>query len=368
MDAGPQPDRDQSERSVVGLALVLAAAMSAQAPATQSATELLIRVRPPAGETQPVRLENAQLLLAWWGYSEEVPLAHRYEAGELLVTVPLGRDVWSSHGQAPDFAYVYLEFDGFVPVRSEQFYWLGGSAPTGSRGSWETVTAVQFRFRAGPVVRIRQGEKREVRLQARRAIPKQVRFLDDLDRPVSDITVDGGAFWSRNNHCGHPGGLKPLFEDRRPDASGVLPVPDGDVEYGFWMKGATHISVVGAESYEPYFFNTYIDTPEEVIRIKRHRREPLSLRVSIGGAPAAGVIVGATGVAGCMNTTFEIGRTDARGVLRVRDFYPEEYEGVCIGGEDGRVVWAVARPARGEIRVDLPAGTKVGEVTYCGDR
>lgn len=338
------------------IALALAAALSAQAPATQSTTELRIRVRPPEGETERVRLENARLLLAWWGGTEEVPLAHRYQGSDLIVTVPLGREVWASHGQAPDFAYVYLEFDEFVPVRSDQFHWLGG----------HEQAPVRFRFHGGPTVQVREGQTREAQLQVRRANPKQVRFVDQFDKPVSDITVDAGVFWSRNNHCGYPGGLIPFFEDRRPDDNGVLTIPDADVNYGFLVESAAHISIVGSYPHDPDFLNTYIDEPEKVIRIKRHRRVPLSMRVTIGGAPAPGVVVGVSFIRGCMNTTFPVGRTDAQGILRVPDFYPEEYEGVCIGAVGRDPVWRVERTGRRHIRVDLPAGTKVGDAVYCG--
>lgn len=57
--------------------LVVAVAMSGQARATAPATDLRIRVRPPAGTTEPVRLKRAQLLFAWWGHEEEVPLRSR---------------------------------------------------------------------------------------------------------------------------------------------------------------------------------------------------------------------------------------------------------------------------------------------------
>ncbi len=231
---------------------VTAAALSGQVQLTEPATELRIRVSPPAGHVEPVRLRNARLLLAWWGATEEIPLRGRYEADELVVTVPLNRDVWASQGarQPPDFAYVYLEFDDFVPVRSERFYWLGGKAPAAAPANWETVSVIQFRFRGGPPVDIRRGEHREVSLQVRRPVAKRARFVDDLGRSVTDITVDGGVFWSMSNHCGYPSGLKPLFANRRPGADGVLEVPDGDVEYGFRISGVQHASVIGAPSHD----------------------------------------------------------------------------------------------------------------------
>ena len=347
-------------------ALVVSLALSGQSPAPAPATELRIRVRPPADHTGPVRLRHAQLLLAGWGYTVEVPLVHRYEAGELVVSVPLGRTVWPPRGAPPDFAYVYLEFDDFVPVRSERFYWLGGTAYTDGSEKWETVTAVQFRFRGGDTVRVREGQRRDVSLQVRRPVSKQVRIVDQRGRPFSGITVDGGVFWSMANHCGYPGGLKQLFANRRPDAAGVLPVPDGDVEYGFRLEGDHHGSIVGAEPHDPTFLTAFIDKPELLVRVRRHRRVPLNVRVSIGGTPAAGVMVRGSRRAGCMNTTVPLGRTDDDGVLRLPDFYPEEYEGVCIDGGDGRPVWSVAAPSRGDFTLELPAGTRVGDgVVYC---
>ena len=65
--------------------------------------------------------------------------------------VPVDREAWTSleAAQPSDFGYVDLEFDDFVPVRSERFCWLGGSAPVPSPVNWETVSAVRFSFRGG---------------------------------------------------------------------------------------------------------------------------------------------------------------------------------------------------------------------------
>lgn len=330
------------------------------------ATEVRIRVPRPDGYPHPVRLEKAQLLLEWWGDTEAIPLTHRYEGSDLVVTVPLDREVWTSLGavQPPDFGYVYLQFDEFVPVRSERFYWLGGMAPAPSPVNWEKVSAVRFAFRGGNAVDIRSGEQREVSLTVRRPVSKQLRFVDDLGRPFSDVTVDGGMFWSENNHCGVPAGLEPLFANLRPNVDGVLRVPDGDVEYGLEIKGGKHVSVVEPKSRTGRFFATHIDGPELVVRIHRHIRVPLTLRVTIAGKPAAGVMVGAS-VQACGNGTGPLGRTDYSGVLRVPDFYPEEFEAICIGGADGRPLWAIAPPDHGEVVVDLPGGAQVGQVSFC---
>lgn len=332
------------------------------------ATEVRIRVPRPDGYPHAVRLKKAQLLLAWWGDTEAVPLTHRYEATDLVVIVPLDREVWTSlkAGQPPDFGYVFFEFDEFVPVRSERFYWLGGSAPAPSPVNWATGSAVRFAFRGGAPVEIRSGERRELSLAVRRPVSKQLRFVDNLGRPVRDITVDGGMFWSSNNHCGAPVGLQPLFANIRPDVDGVLTVPDGEVEYGLAIRGGGHVSVVDPQSRNGRFFTAYIDAPELVVRIRRHIRVPLTLRVTMAGKPAGGIMVGASAsVPACGNGTGPLGRTDNSGVLRVPDFYPGEFGAICIGGADGHPLWAIAPPTHGEIAVDLPGAAQVGQVSFC---
>ena len=89
------------------------------------------------------------------------------------------------------------------------------------------------------------------------------------------------------------------------------------------------------------------------------------MRVSIAGTPAAGVVVGATVRWACGNGTGPLGRTDERGVLHVTDYYPDELEAVCIGGLDGGPVWSDQPPRQRELVIDLPKGTKIGDIAYC---
>lgn len=327
---------------------------------------------PPAAYQQRVQLRKAQLLLAWWGNTETVPLAYRYEADDLVVTVPLDREVWTSLKmlQAPDFAYVYLEFDDFVAVQSEQFHWLGGMAPAPSPVNWAEVTVVHFGFRGGASVDVRNGEVGEVSLSVRRPVSKRLRVFDDRGVPINDIALDGGRFWSRNNHCGFPAGLEPLFAALRTNREGVVAVPDGEFEYGFRIKGdaARHASVVEPTPIdEGSFFTAFIDGPELVVRVRRHKRVTLTLRVSIAGKPADGVLIGASSaVLGCGAGTGSLGRTDKSGLLRVPDFYPEEFAAICIGNVDGQPLWSSEPPDdQGEITVNLPDKAEVGDVQVC---
>ncbi len=323
-------------------------------------------MRPPAGDTGPVRLKKAQLLLAWWGSTEEVPLRHRYVAGELIVTVPLHGGVLSALDEAPppDFAYVYLEFDGFAPVRSEQFHWLGSTERPDPPGEWKKVTAVKFRFRGGPTVSIRDGERREVSLQVRRPISKQVRFVDERGLPFTDITVDGGAFWSMENHCGRPSGLIPLFAERRPDADGVVPVPDGDVEYGFRVDGNLHASIIGGEDHDPTFLTTFIDKPKLLVRIRRPprvapERAPVNCRQTGPPCPRWG-IRGWGGIE--PNRTFGP-HQQARGGPRAPISTRRNQRGLHSGIKR-HPVWKVGNPKRGHFPNHLPGGTKFGELPF----
>ena len=350
---------------VVLVTAILTCAAHAQA------TEVRIRIPKPASYRHVVQLKRARLLLVWWGDTRTVPLDSRIEGSDRVVTVPLDAEVWTSlgWGQPPDFAYVYLEFEDFVPVRSEQFYWLGGHAPALPPLNWQTVGAVRFGFRGGDSIDIRPGEQRELPLAVRLPASKQLRFVADSGYPVTEILVDGGMFWSSNNHCGVQNGLEPLFENLRPNADGLLTVPDGDIQYGIHIRGA-HITVVEPRSSDDWLsklygvFTTYIDAPELVVRVHRNVLAPLTLRVTLGGRPAGGITIAAS-VPACGNGTGPLGRTDDEGVLRLPDFYPEEFDAICIDDADGQPIWAVRPDGRSEIAIDLPETARVGGPGAC---
>lgn len=354
-----------SSQMSLRLCVVVLIAVAAFASEAQS-TEIRIRVPQPAEYSHPVHVKKAQLLLAWWGDTETVELTRRYEGNDVVITVPLDREVWTSLKavEPPDFAYVYFEFEDFVPVRSDKFYWLGGTAPAPSPRNWETVSVIRFGFRGGGPIEMRSGEERELSLAVRRPVSKQLRFVDDLGRAFTDITVDGGMFWSAHNHCGVPSGVEPLFTNIRPNGDGVLTVPDGEIEYGFQIRNGGHISVAEPQS-EGGFLVTYIDAPEFVARIHRHVRVSLTVQVTIAGKPAPRVVIGASVPTACGNGSGPLGRTDDNGVLHLLEFYPEEFEAICVSGADGRPLWATRPRDQRAIQIDLPAGALVGEPQYC---
>jgi hypothetical protein len=78
--------------------------------------------------------------------TERLPLHVSQNPHEAIVTVPLDASTWHRFDSCqPDFAYVYLEFDGYVPVRSARIQWTDGS-PSGLRF---LSIAIQ-RFRGSP--------------------------------------------------------------------------------------------------------------------------------------------------------------------------------------------------------------------------
>ena len=340
--------------AIVSLCMVLGALATLPA----QATEVHVHIKAPAGHQSPVAIRKAELLLAWWGDTAIVPLQTRVEKGEVTVLLPLGPDVWrSAHGQPPDFGYVYLEFADFVPVRSERFHWLGGYGPDGV----STASEIRLRFPGGEAVVVREGEQRDVSVPLRLPSPRQLRLLDTNDRPVTDVTVDGWVFWSDHNHCGVLSGKQSVMAGIRPDADGVVPVPDGDIEYAFAFRGNRHLSVEGPRD----FFTMTFVSPEQLVRIRRHRSVALRIRVTREGKPSADVPVGAAAPAACGNGTGLLGRTDARGVLVIPEFYPDEVEAICIANRSGQPLWSEAPPRQPDIAVNLPADAQIGEPLYC---
>ena len=333
------------------------------AASAADATEVRIHIARPVEYRGVVHVKRAELLLAWWGDTEIVPLKVSTESGGPVISVPLDREVWTTLApQPPDFAYVYLEFADFVSARSERFYWLG-SAPHG-----QEVREISLRFRSQSPVAVHAGQRVDLSLTVRAPVSRQLRLIDDAQRPVTDVTVDGWMFWSAYNHCGALSGAKPLFANVRPTADRIVSVPDGDFEYAFELHGNTHLSVrdpKAPDGSRRAFFTTDLDSPERIVRIHRHSRVTLRVHVTVDGRPRAGVPIGAAAWAACGNGTYTVGRTNAAGLLRIPDFYPDEVEAICVGDRHGQPLWSLSVRDQRDVSISLPADARIGEPRVC---
>lgn len=339
------------------IAVIFAVAFSARA---STATELRIGV-------DGSRIKKAELLLVWWGDTERIPLALEITNGRAVWKLPLDADwlrTMGIHGQLPDRSFVYLQLEeGFSSVRSESFGWIATepdskTGPDNSKASAETTVD----FGLGRAIRVRAGEVRELVLTPRAVVSRQLRFIDDENQPVSDITVSAHMFWSRDNHMGVLSGIEPLVQGLVPNAQGIVTVPDGDFEYAIDVKGR-HFSIKDSDAGPYNTVVTRLTTAERIIRIHRHRPYKVSLQVLIGDQQArraslTGSVPGCTGA--CSGGA---GTLDDQGRITLPDFYPEEVT-VCLGDEFGKPIWWLTpEPAQQIVR--LPAGTKLGTAANC---
>lgn len=329
-------------------------------------TQVRVRAQPPGGAPGSATVKRAELLLGWWDGTARIPLTVGKDAEGAFVAVPLHPGVWGDLRalQAPEMALVLLEFDGFVPVVSREFLWLGA---LGHQGGPVRDTSLAFRG-AQPLV-VRPGDDAELVVPLRRAVSRQLKFVDDSGTAVTDITVSGGMFWSVDNMCGFPAGNVPLFDDIRPNADGVITVPDGDLEYGIEIRENPYLRVVTPPPFEGSgnFFRMRFDSPEQVVHIRRFSRLPLQVRVFVGESPAAGasLTIEPPAVSGCALEGGERVTTDAQGVWVRGDFYPDQVGAICIADDRGELLWSQSQFDTRTITVSLPEGTRLGVAKGC---
>jgi len=337
---------------------ILGLALSAS---TATATELRIRVEGPA-------VRKAELLLSWWGDTQRIPLALEISNGRAIWTLPLDAD-WlrmkGIYGQLPDRSFVYLQLEnGFASMRSESFGWIATEpdskrGPDNSKASSETTVD----FGRGRTIRVRAGEVRELVLTPRASVSRQVRFIDDDNRPVTDITVSAHMFWSRENRMGVLSGIEPLVEGVVPNAEGIVTVPDGDFEYAIDLDGK-HLDIDDPDAGPYLTVVTRLTAAERTIRIHRHRPYKVSVQVLIGNQPARLAALTGSIARNCAGAcSGETAKLDDQGRITIPDFYPEEML-LCLGDETGKPIWwLTAEPAQQTVR--LPAAMKLGAARDC---
>ncbi len=321
-----------------------------------SATELGIRVRASDGGATVV--SSAELLLVAWGDTERIPLSFTFNAEGVVLHLPLDPEWLRSRWPRADdmeSAFIYLTGSDFVSLRSDPFRWLGIKGALGD----DVPSEVTIGFGQGQSVTVREGETPLLVLTVRRsAQPRQLRFVDDNERPVTDLTVSAHMLWSTSNHCGALSGKETLVEDVHPNPDGIVMVPDCDFPYAIEVLTPPHEQVRDPDADVNGVVETYLRDKERVIHVHRFVRQPLVLRVFVGAqvveAPPFTETVRGNG---CGART---------GALRsVDDFFPEEVEAVCLGDARGRTIWTLSAFDGKPVTVRLPAGTRLGPADSC---
>ena len=345
--------------------------------AADAATELRLQLQTPDGAA--AKADDAELLLFSWGNVQRLPLEITPDAGG-TVHVPLDAEWLRSKWEHADdlvSAFIFVKGRGFVPLRSDPFTWLGSDDLNGSPS-----TATTIAFGQGQTVTVNAGQTQTLVLNVRKdAQVRRLKFLDDEDRPVTDITVSAFMPWSSADQCGVLAGKDPLAADLHPDADGVVTLPDGDFPYALDVTTGRYVEVRDSESEPNGVVITRLAEGDRLIRIHRYRKQPLSLRVVVGRRPplepppfvATVLVPKECGMAlRPLDAVMPGGKYAADGTYTIDEFYPEAIEAICLADNEGLIVWSLTefrQQFRGRpLLVRLPGGTELSLADSCGSQ
>lgn len=304
-------------------------------PGWVGAADLRLRIRNEEG--QAVRLTKAEILLVAWGDTARLDLL---PAGRSL-TVKLDeawlRSRWPERFSDMMKAYLYFQADGYAAVRSDPFLWLGSHGPPFG----PPVTVCEIKFPRGKKITLRERDSAEMELVMRKPRPKTIRLVDDDGNPAVGIPVNSYMFWSDSNHCGHLSGAD-LLGRSKSDLQGRVVIADGDFEYAIELeRGRYTLKSPGAVPILPPRLLTFLDSSETIVKLHRWVRRTLDLRLSRNGMPVPGqVLVGRLADCPCGACAGQIGGvSDSQGMIRIPEFYPEEWEYVFFENQRGQLIW-----------------------------
>ncbi len=350
--------------AIAALALACCGATRPADSQPASATELGLRF--VDSQHGPVQVSKAELLLVAWGDTGRLTLPIQGDHLHLDLSPSWLRSRWPR--RFPDLmrAYLYIEAQGYAPIRSQPFLWLGSRA--GDRG--RDAGSVTISFRQGRPAILREGERAERTITFGRPTPRRVSLVGADGRPLGGVRVSAYMFWSASNHCGVLSGADSLGEYVSDDA-GQLTLPDGDFEYAlvldeqrsvFRMLPALGVTAVIRHLGSPIGVDyrstliSFLQPPNNTFCIHRFARRSLHARILREGRPISQVtLMCSLADCGCGACSGPLATSDAEGRITVEDFYPEEIEELFICGPDGKRIWQMSRRAlpSGMLEVDL---------------
>ncbi len=285
-------------------------------------TELHIRLKNSRGE--PVPFSKAELLVSAWNVAFSIPL----EVDRNLLVLPFeekkANELWLQDMFATDYPhayFLYLEAEGYAPVRSKWFYFVGGYLWMSDRIIDEPI----IEFPDGTNLKILEGERQEIELTLRRREERYLRFIDDNQKPIPGVKVKSSMFWSDTSRCGYPQGAELLTEGIS-DEEGRVTIPDGEFEYLLeFEKPQYHLKE--SANYDPMRLINYISAQETVVELHKLNKQPLEMFVQKQGKPQADMTLFGQWI-GCVCGLCEqeLAVTDKNGRISLDEFYPEEWE------------------------------------------
>jgi hypothetical protein len=252
-------------------------------------------------------------------------------------------------------ARVVLQVSGYAPVTAI-VYWPGqqraGRAPS--------ATSAGIELSGGRDIPIEEGSARNLDIPFRSSVSRIARIVDDNGVPGAGIELNAWLYFGILGRLGVIQGES--LASGKTDANGQIPFSDVDGEVAIELWGG------------PYVFRNpdrvsqlrQIITPEgttAVITLVLHRfqKQPLNINFVKRNGSASGLILGTCmkfcGGACCGDEA----TTDARGQIRIEDFYPEEIDSLYLTDKSGAVLWKGDAPRIGNTAgiqtITLPATT-----------
>lgn len=278
---------------------------------------LYIRLKNLEGEA--VSFSKAELFLSTRDYWKTLTLT--VESDLLVVSLDKNTmpppDYEHAQGDWRDCRLI-IEADGYVTVQSRTMHCIGMV----SQGGPATQAIVDFPN--GPRVEVPQGETREIELTLRKPQERYLRFVDDDQEPIQEVTVTTVVFYSNDNHCGW--WINDHLAKGTTDQDGRVLIPDGDFEYGLRFDKPLYL-LREPESPYPMSFIGYLSSTETVVKLHRMTKQKLEMLVTKDGQPLANATLSGDWIfcpCWCYGG-MEIATTDENGRILLTDFYPEEW-------------------------------------------
>ncbi|HTC21146.1 MAG TPA: hypothetical protein VK859_09880 [bacterium] len=203
---------------------------------------------------QPVSVTQATLVLVArsGNYIDKLPLKILNDGLDLPLDPSWLKANWpgvESHFDDMDRAYIFLKAPGYAPICSNPIHWIG----TESDGLGKDVV---ISFPRGKTLVITRGEAVSFPVSLRKAIDRFLKLSDGKGNPLVGVHVKSYVYWSQSDHGNLDG--SDFLSSGISDATGRIPVTDGDFIYAFQVtppgsdgnKAATLLVVKRFESKE----------------------------------------------------------------------------------------------------------------------
>jgi hypothetical protein len=300
--------------------------------AQSSPTEL--RIHPVDESGNPIAVSRTEIYLDLGTGGEKVALA----ADSGGIRVPLDRE-WLCTTQPASCddefaaARLVLHAEGYAPVASNSFLWLGSVETPGAAPQ----TAVQIEFLSGAWMHLAQGESKELTVPFRRPARRTLHFLNQAGEPVAGVGLRYSLLLGSSDSCDSVEGE--LLAEGSSDQDGEIIVPDADGELDFEFTKAHTVLLHPQYPDQPMRLTGLFSAPLDTVIFRELERRPLHIQITGSGEPSGMVLSACRAACPCGACCGRMAESDAGGRIDLEDFYPEEYDRLTLLDRSGQMVW-----------------------------